>query len=83
MLRSFLDGDRLRTMPRPGRKRAIVLDRIVTVFEPGLQYPEVEVNAMLRPVWPDVAALRRYLVDAQLLAREAGLYWRIGGPLDV
>jgi hypothetical protein len=41
------------------------------------------VNAILRAFWPDVAALRRYLVDATLLDRAEGIYWRIGGPVDV
>ncbi len=35
-------------------------------------------------VWhPDVAALRRYLVDEGLLTREAGVYWRSGGTVEV
>ena len=32
---------------------------------------------------PDYAALRRYLVDDQFLAREEGEYWRVGGSVDV
>ena len=40
-------------------------------------------NTVLREVWPDYAALRRYLVDAGLLARSSGEYWRIGGRVDV
>jgi hypothetical protein len=35
-------------------------------------------------VWhPDVAALRRHLVDEALLSREAGLYRRSGGWVDI
>ena len=37
-------------------------------------------HAVLRAWHPDHAALRRYLVDELLLARDAGIYWRIGGP---
>jgi len=70
-------------MPRAGRKRQVVLEYMVTAFEPGVRYPEAEVNAILRAFWPDVAALRRYLVDAQLLERAHGTYWRIGGQVDV
>jgi hypothetical protein len=81
--RSYFDGDLLTTMPRAGRKRAIALELIVQHFEPGARYTELEVNAVLRQIWPqDVAALRRYLVDAQLLERAAGKYWRIGGAVD-
>jgi hypothetical protein len=41
------------------------------------------VNAALREAWDDVAALRRYLVDAGLLDRADAVYWRIGGPVEV
>jgi hypothetical protein len=60
-----------------------VLEHLLRVFEPGVRHPEREVNALLA-VWPpDVAALRRYLVDERLLGRDAGIYWRTGGPVCV
>ena len=83
MLRTFVRDDVLVSMPRAGRKRQIVLEHLVTVFEPGVRYTEAEVNATLRAFWPDFAALRRYLVDAALLERGQGEYWRIGGMVDV
>jgi hypothetical protein len=83
VLRTYLRGDRLTAMPRRGRKRQIVLEHLVQRFEPGRRYSEVEVNELLRAVWTDVAALRRYLVDTSLLARSGGEYWRIGGRVDV
>jgi hypothetical protein len=83
VLRSFLRDGRLVQIPVAQGKRRTVLRHIVAVFEPGVRYPEQQVNAMLRGWYPDHAALRRYLVDEQLLAREAGEYWRIGGPVDV
>jgi len=33
-------------------------------------------------VHPDTAALRRYLVDEGILARDRGDYWRAGGTFD-
>jgi hypothetical protein len=82
VLRSFFADGRLTAMPRPGKKRAIALEHIVVRFEPGRRYTEVDVNLELRSVWPqDVPALRRYLVDAQLLERADGEYWRIGGAV--
>jgi len=83
VLHTYLAGGRLRTMPRRGAKRRIVLDYLATLFEPGVRYPESEVNAVLRPYHDDVAALRRYLIDEGLLGREAGVYWRTGGWVDV
>jgi hypothetical protein len=83
LLDTYFEDGRLTVMPRAGRRRLIVLEHIVQLFEPGRRYAEVEVNLLLRPVWADVAALRRYLVDAGLLDRAEGEYWRIGGQVDV
>ena len=83
VLRSYLRDGRLSVMPRPGRKRQIVLDHVAQLFEPGVRYSEVQVNLMLRPIWVDVAALRRYLVDEALLARSDGEYWRVGGSVEI
>ena len=52
-------------------------------FEPGVRYPEREVDAILRAWHADYAALRRYLVDEDLMARDDGVYWRTGGPVTL
>jgi hypothetical protein len=83
VLRTYFDGDRLKSMPRPGHKRRVVLEYLATWFEPGRHYPEKQVNSMLRRADNDVAALRRYLVEAGLLDRASGEYWRSGGWVDV
>jgi hypothetical protein len=77
VLRIFLDDSgALRTMPAKRSKRLVVLEHVAQVFEPGARYPEPEVNAKLEAFYPDVAALRRYLVDEGLLERTPGVYWR-------
>ena len=79
-LRRFFDDDgRLRTMPTRHAKRRVVLDVVAQRFEPGRTYPEREVDAVLKSVHDDHAALRRYLVDDGFLARVDGEYWRSGG----
>jgi hypothetical protein len=83
VLSAFVRDGRLTSIPVQLSKRRVVLDHIVRVFEPGVRYPEREVNALLAVWHPDVAALRRYLVDEGMLSREAGLYWRTGGRVDV
>ncbi|MGY1617483.1 DUF2087 domain-containing protein [Geodermatophilus sp. SYSU D00691] len=83
VLSAFVRGGRLVSIPAQRSKRRIVLEHIVRVFEPGIRYPEREVNALLAVWHPDHAALRRYLVDEGLLSREGGLYWRTGGYVDV
>ena len=83
----FVRDGRLVSLPAQESKRRLVLEHIAQSFEPGRHYPEREVDAVLR-AWTDGggtdhAALRRYLVDHQLLAREGGEYWRSGGWVDV
>ncbi|MFB9239873.1 DUF2087 domain-containing protein [Plantactinospora siamensis] len=84
VLRTFLPDGRLVSMPARAGKRRVLLEHIVTFFEPGVRYPESEVNLKLRAIYPaDWVALRRYLVDERLLDRADGLYWRIGGYVEV
>jgi hypothetical protein len=83
VLSAFVRDGRLVSIPAQRTKRLVVLDHLVRVFEPGIRYPEREVNALLAVWHADVAALRRYLVDEGLLTREAGIYWRSGGWVDV
>ena len=83
VLRAFLRDGRLVSIPAQRSKRLVVLEHLVHVFEPGVRYPERQVNALLAAWHPDVAALRRYLVDEALLTRDAGVYWRSGGYVEV
>jgi len=70
-------------MPTRRSTRLVVLDEVAQLFELGRPCPEQEVNALLAPIHPDVAALRRYLVDEQFLSRDAGTYWHTGGTVDL
>jgi hypothetical protein len=83
VLRTFISEGRLAQMPAARAKRLIVLEHIVASFEPGVRYSEREVNAVLRAWHADHAALRRYLVDEELMQRDAGVYWRTGGYVEV
>jgi hypothetical protein len=80
LLNSFRDG-KLVYLPEKLGKRRIVLDEIAQRFEPGTRYAEAEVTMVLSELYPDHAALRRYLVDCALLTRKDGFYWRTGGTV--
>lgn len=83
VLAGFLRPDgTLHTIPAKRAKLLVVLDHLAQSFELGRRYPEAEVNGVLESFHPDYAALRRYLVEDQLLTREAGVYWRSGGSVD-
>jgi hypothetical protein len=78
-LRPFI-GDRVvATMPAKMSRRRVLLNQVALAFEPGVRYPEREVDDFLRRIHPDHAALRRYLVDEEFLGRAGGVYWRTGG----
>lgn len=79
ILSRFFEGDRLREIPGPRSKRLVILERLCQEFEPGIRYPEREVNFILQLFYPDYAALRRDLVDEGLMTRADGVYWRTGG----
>jgi hypothetical protein len=81
VLRVFLKDGRIASMPAARGRRRLLLEHVVQVFEPGERYPEKEVNALLRAFTDDYVTVRRYLVDEDLLSREAGVYWRTGGPV--
>ncbi|MDX6360585.1 MAG: hypothetical protein QOH37_3639 [Nocardioidaceae bacterium] len=84
VLRHFLSEDgRLHTIPTKHAKLLVVLDRLAQAFEPGRTYPEAEVNEILGRFHPDVAALRRYLVENDFMTREHNVYWRSGGTFDI
>lgn len=77
VLRSFLDGERLKEVPSSLKKRQVVLRWLAGKFEHGLQYPEAAVNELIKRHHPDFAWLRRELVDGRYMQRENGIYWRV------
>jgi hypothetical protein len=77
ILRDFtLPDGRLKQIPTQHKKLLVILRYLAPRFEPGRRYSEKEVNAIIKPVHEDTAALRRYLVDEGFMARESGIYWR-------
>ena len=83
VLRNYLVDGKLSHIPAAKGKRRVVLDFLAGQFEPGQIYPEDQVNYLLGRFHADYAALRRYLVEAELLDRRDGFYWRTGGTFEV
>lgn len=76
ILNTFVQDGRLVRMPARHSKKLVILRWLVERFEPGVYYPEGQINEILQQVDPDYAMLRRYLVDAGLMQRDQGIYWR-------
>jgi hypothetical protein len=76
-LRSFIRDGRLTTIPAREKRRLIVYRYLRDeVFTEDRDYPEAEVNQRLALFHRDVATIRRGMVDAGLVTREAGQYRR-------
>ena len=81
-LRAFIRDGRIVALPAKRPRRLLLLDQIAQAFEPGRRYPESAVDEILKAVFDDHCALRRYLVDEEFLSRTpAGTYWRAGGTV--
>ena len=77
VLRSFFRDGRLVSIPAQDRKKRVVLRHLLDLcFPEDRAYPEKEVNQRLALLHPDVAALRRYLVDFRMMTRASGEYRR-------
>ena len=77
VVRSFFRDGRLVSIPAKPSKRDLLLPVILDrCFPEDRPYEEKEVNMRLALLHPDVAALRRYLVDGGWMTREAGIYRR-------
>jgi DNA-binding transcriptional ArsR family regulator len=75
VLRAFFIDGQLTAIPAQEKKRLVILRYLAeTVFVPNVRYPEKEVNQRLAVHHPDVASLRRYLIEWRFMRREAGIY---------
>lgn len=83
VFRAFVKDGRITAMPAKRSKRLVLLDHVAGLFEIGMHYGEQDVNTILRTVFDDYVALRRYLVDEGFLDRASGEYWRSGGTVDL
>ena len=82
-LRAFIRDGRILALPAKRTRRRLLLDQVAQAFEPGRRYPEAAVDEILKQVFDDHCALRRYLIDEEFMSRTAaGVYWRAGGTVN-
>lgn len=77
ILATFVAPDGALTIPASRRKRWVVLKWLARKFAEGARYPERAVNETIQRHHWDSATLRRELIGAGMMAREAGVYWRL------
>lgn len=76
-IRAFIRDGRLASIPAREKRRLVIYRYLRdVVFTEDREYPEAEVNQRLALFHPDVATIRRGMVDAGLVNRTAGVYRR-------
>ena len=69
VISTFFRYGRLTRLPTQRKKQEIVLREISRLFEPGCDYPEPEVNAIIQTVYDDFCTVRRELIGCGLMTR--------------
>src|ERR1700720_2152910 len=78
VFKDFFNSDgSLRQLPMQRKKFGAVLKHIVQDIEPGREYTEKQINALLKRRHPDTASLCRGMIDFRWMERKSGVYWRL------
>ncbi len=74
VLSVFVDGDTITQIPASEKKRMVLVRWIATKFEEERDYPEKEVNEIIKRHHPDSAYFRRAMVDTGIMTRSRSVY---------
>lgn len=77
VIATFISPEGALTIPASRRKRWVILKWLAERFAPDARYPEREVNETIQRHHWDSATLRRELIGACMMGRDAGVYWRL------
>ena len=77
VIRTFFKNGRLLQMPKQWRKRRIILEEMLPVFEVGRNYDEKEVNDRIHTFADDHCLIRRMFIDENLMHRSGQTYRRV------
>ena len=74
VIKSFMPYGYCEVMPAQSKKRMIIYGEIIGKFEPGRQYSEKEVNAIIGQIHGDYCTVRRAFIGLGWMTREDGVY---------
>lgn len=75
---SSLEPLKLKVLTSKAKKKQVVIKKIASQFEKGKTYTEMEVNGILKPIYPeDFSTLRRNLIELGFMERKSdgSAYW--------
>jgi predicted transcriptional regulator len=82
VIRTFFKDGILQKIPAQQKKRRIIFEEFVKLFEAGRTYSEQEVNAIISAIYEDYCLIRRELIDLKIMTREQGTYWLLIEPAE-
>ena len=72
----FRPDGTLIAIPVKSAKKIAVLHHIARELSPEIKYPEKELNLIIAKYHDDTAAIRRYMIEYGILARDSeSVYW--------
>ncbi len=80
VLSVFLDGETIKQIPASEKKRMVLVRWIATKFDGDRDYPEKEVNEIIKRHHVDSAYFRRAMVDTGIMMRSKGIYRKLPEP---
>jgi hypothetical protein len=75
---SSLEPLRLKVISSKAKKKEVIFKKIAEQFEKGKTYTEMDVNGILKQIYPDdYSTLRRGLIEMSLMERKSdgSAYW--------
>jgi len=75
ILKTFFINGRLIKLPVQHKKKLIILNEFLKLFNDGLKYKEKEINELIKQYYDDYCTIRRLLIEEKFLTREKQIYW--------
>lgn len=79
VLRNFFVNGRLKDIPVQRKKKLYVYEEILKAFRPDRDYPESEVNELIKGYFDDFCTIRREFIVNRYMTRDKGIY-RVNPP---
>ena len=77
VLETFCDGQTISQIPASEKKRLVLVRWMAGKFETGVDYPESEVNEIIKRHHEDSAYFRRAMVDNAIMTRTNSVYRKL------
>ncbi len=77
VLSTFFRDGVLVKLPSQFKKKLIILEEILKLFDSEKMYKEKEVDETLKPIAEDYVSIRRFFIDEKMMTRNAGIYRKI------